>query len=534
MDGVSIVNGSTVVAVRCARVWVEAYVPFGNYRGVPNDNSGKTWVPLDPAFKETLIVPGEDILAAMGMNVTNFLRQYIANFSLTNSTPMESFQQTVQSWLVTNRPGTGISDIERRILPKTENLGLLPASLRLPRLTSGTPFTALADSDRYKVRFHLYNGGTTFINFTTNVSALVGHRFHITYVGSTSNDQAVIDSRGGIFFTPPQLIRVRPVLLIDDVPVATSVNSIGAGYRHSSDMHFIQPTGANNVQPVVANDIIAGNSQAIGFDSYLDVNDFFLSGGLGSTNAFHEMLYTTAVDYLGKVDRGMEKAERLLRAVSVQDISEAIVESSVSVTYSFSGVPQSFEWTGLIVDADRRIIGPFAVDGNNAKTVPYMLLTGYEGSAMEHRIYEETYDSRAVSTIRALHISASQGIPICYITNTIASACPGFSHSSSVLSAVNTALSRGHVVIMPARSMTYGEWSGTGYIDLNPQTGAAGYIIAGGISGDVQAAGGAIVDCSGPSGPRASRGLGTWRPRSSIRPTIRPTRVRCFQVTTIP
>ena len=37
MEGVNIVSGTNVLAIRCTRVWVEAYVPYGNYRGVPND-----------------------------------------------------------------------------------------------------------------------------------------------------------------------------------------------------------------------------------------------------------------------------------------------------------------------------------------------------------------------------------------------------------------------------------------------------------------------------------------------------------------
>ncbi|MEI7989398.1 MAG: hypothetical protein WCI88_10175, partial [Chloroflexota bacterium] len=62
-------------------------------------------------------------------------------------------------------------------------------------------------------------------------------------------------------------------------------------------------------------------------------------------------------------------------------------------------------------------------------------------------------------------------------------------------------LASGHVVIIPTKSMIYGKWSGTGYIDMDPTTGAAGYIISGGISGSQTAAGGAIVDWLWPIFP---------------------------------
>jgi hypothetical protein len=51
------------------------------------------------------------------------------------------------------------------------------------------------------------------------------------------------------------------------------------------------------------------------------------------------------------------------------------------------------------------------------------------------------------------------------------------------------------VVTIPEAPITVALWSGTGYIDMDPVSGAAGYIISGGISGDVQVnAGGATVD----------------------------------------
>jgi len=51
LDGLNIISGTNVLAIRCTRVWVEAYVPYGNYRGVPNDDTAKTWIPLDPALR---------------------------------------------------------------------------------------------------------------------------------------------------------------------------------------------------------------------------------------------------------------------------------------------------------------------------------------------------------------------------------------------------------------------------------------------------------------------------------------------------
>lgn len=497
LDGLTLTNQSgAVAAIRCTRVWVEAYVPFANYRGVPNDDTGKTWIPLDPAFKETVITPGQDILAAMGYNNETFLANYISTYN--SNSPIQLLTTNIQAFLNTNQPGKQVADIERKIATQTLYLGLLPASLPGSVLTTPIAFPSLDATNRFKIRFNLYRGATTFIDFTTNLSDLAGHQVTINYIGATTNDQTIIDTNGGIYSIPAALVssvHVKPLLKVDGNVVAASVNSVGLGYVHTSDMYFTQPVGEQNVQPLVRNDITAGNSQALAFDTFMDVPSLFLSGTNAAPDALLiTLLQTTALDYLSRVDRGEEAADRLLRTVHTVDVSEAIVESSVAVTYSYAGVPQSFAWTGLTVDADRRIVGPFAANGDTAKQFPFMLLSGYDGSFMESDVFEDMYDQKAVSTVRILQLARDQGIPTCYITNSISSGCPGFSHSTDVRDAVNNLLGRGHIVIIPRSDIIVSNWAGTGYIDLDPVTGAAAYIISGGQSGSLSANGGATVD----------------------------------------
>lgn len=383
LDGVAIVDGSNVVAIRSTHVWVEAYVPYSNYRGIPNDITGKTWVPLDPSFKGYDITPGEDVLTPMGFNVDSFIASYISTVSVPD--PLQKLELDIQAHLDATSPGKTVADIERKRRPAPQRLGLLPASLPFGVRSIGDRLSGLEAAKRYKVRFHLYSGGTDFIDHTLDLPALAGKRLTIEYIGATPTDQVTIDSFGGIYETPPNLVDVKPVLELDGVPIATSSNAIGMGYTHSSDMQFIQPAGDSNVQPFVQNEIIAGNGQAIGFDTFLDVHDDFLGGGtpFPPEDFLEGILQTTANDYLSRVDRGLEKAERLMRVVTTQDVSEAIVENAISVSYSF-GIPVTFEWTGLIVDADRRIIGTFDVDGDGSQDLPYMKLTGIHGSLMEN------------------------------------------------------------------------------------------------------------------------------------------------------
>lgn len=495
LDGVAVVSGPNVVAVRFTHVWVEAYVPYANYRGVPNGTQEKLWVPLDPSLKQSEIEPGQDVLTPLGFDIDAYLADYISTFHAPS--PIEKLVSDVQAYLDASAPGTTVADVERTSSIAARSLGILPMSLPARQLAVASRFAALEAAKRYKVRFRLYNGATTFIDYTADLPAMITKRVTIEYVGATPADQTTIDSFGTIYNTPPNLVNVKPILKLDGTAVATSANAIGMGRTHSSDMHFTQPTGASNVQPLVQNQIIAGNGQAIAFDTFLDVRDaFFTGGGFTVDNTLESVLHSTAVDYLDRVDRGQERAERLMQMVTIQDVSEAIVENSIAVSLSF-GTPVSFEWTGLTVDADRRIIGPFHVGGNDAKSRPYMILTGMDGSIMENRVFEDLFDQEAVSTIKILELASDAGIPICTIDSSIAADCPGITQPTSILSAINTALAAGHVVTIPRAPITVGQWSGTGYIDMQ-SSGAAGYIISGGISsGGRMAAGGATVDSWG-------------------------------------
>lgn len=492
LDGITVVNGPEVVAIRCTHVWIEAYVPYSNYRGIANDASGEAWIPLDPSYKSHAVHQGENVLEAMGFDTNAFLADYIS--TLHAESPIEKLQRDVQTWLNSNRPGQTVADVERTSAITPLALGILPASSPYQVLAISDQINELESAQRYRIRFHLYSGGTHFIDHTISLPELITKRLTIDYIGATANDQATIDSYGGVYQTPPNLVSVRARLKLDGAAVVTSANASGMGYSHTWDMEFFQPAGDNNVQPVVSNTITAGNGQAIAFDTFLDVPRGFVGGDSASPGSLLDAtLHDTAAAYLSRVARGQEAASRLMRMATILDVSEAIVENAVKVTYSF-GTPVTFEWTGMIVDADRRIVGPFAVDGNPAKSVPYMKITGYDASNMENRVFEDLYGQEAVSTIKILELANDAGIGVCTITNNIAAQCPGFSQPAAVTNAVNSALAQGHHVIIPKTGMTISLWSGTGYIDLTPSTGAAGYIISGGISNHVSIAGGATVD----------------------------------------
>ena len=104
-----------------------------------------------------------------------------------------------------------------------------------------------------------------------------------------------------------------------------------------------------------------------------------------------------------------------------------------------------------------------------------MKLTGGHGSLMENRVFEEIFEQNAVSTIKILQTASDSGVGICTITTSVYGDCPGITQPPSVIGALNSALTQGHVITIPEDPITVSLWSGTGYIDMDPATGAAGF-----------------------------------------------------------
>jgi hypothetical protein len=114
-----------VAAVKMARVWAEAYVPYVNYRGAPIDAQGKTWVPLDPVFKELAPPTGIDVVDELPLDPDALADEYLA--APQTKTPLEFARQRVTEQLA-GQGKTYDSAVNHRT-PLVADLGILPNTL---------------------------------------------------------------------------------------------------------------------------------------------------------------------------------------------------------------------------------------------------------------------------------------------------------------------------------------------------------------------------------------------------------------------
>jgi len=477
-----------VVAVRARRIWVEAFVARGF--GSP------AWVPLDPALKGSDASDlGLDIPEEMGLDPRAFMEEYFdpASPSVTlprPETPVELLEQDVADYLAVNHPGVTLDDVMRTRAIAKETLGILPASLPYTVRSRIGEFSAIPAARRYQIRFHLYRGATNLIDQTVNLPEVAGRKITISYVGATAADQATIDSYNGLLFTPPNLIAIRPLLKVGGQVAATGAAAVGAGVTHNSDMHFLAPVNGSglptNVVPAIFNTITAGELEAIGLSVHGATNPLALPADPNDVEGFiGQERFAKAMGYLDRTLLADDELGSLMHARVVHDVDDAIVKDDIVVAKDGSGNPIDWEWRGLTVDADRSIIGVWKVDeyqgGCGGEGRDLLVLGGAEGSLNESRLFEDDYSQEAVSTIKILQLASDQGITVYKRWSTLP--LPANTLPSSVRTALQNAILAGHEVTFPAASITHLNWTGAGYIDMDPCNGAAGYIIAGGLNG---------------------------------------------------
>jgi hypothetical protein len=478
------------VAVRARRVWVEALVPRGFGDAV--------WVPLDPAFRQVEVAPGFDVLEEMGLDARGFVEDYFdpADPGVALPRPetiVELLKQDVGDYLDTYYPGMAVADVVRTQESIPEMLEILPASLPYTVRSRDGSFAEIPADRRYQIRFHLYDGATTLIDHTLDLPAVAGSRLSIDYVGATPADQAILDANGGIYATPPWQVSLKPVLRVDGSDVAVGAAGVGMGRLHSSDLHFLAPVNGSglpqNVVPAIFNVNLTGAAQVVG----LAVDG--LSEGMldpppaDDTEGLASLRHDVALDYLASVRNDTRELAHLMHDFVTTDVADAIVENVVRVTYDIFGTPLTFDWVGLRVDADRSVLGIWPVDrldppGGEPRDL--LVLAGAEGSLLESLIYERSFGQDSVSTIKILELAADAGVTIYKRWATLP--LPANTQPSSVRASLQNAILAGHDVTFPASPMTFGapatgQWTGTGWIDMDPADGAAGYLISGNNNG---------------------------------------------------
>ena len=504
-----------VVAVRLEHVWVEAYVPYTDYRGAGNQSGESLWIPLDVSFKEMNHLEGIDLTSLEDYvnNESNFITSdseiYGVNLGQI-STSIDQQNSAFTKYILEN--GYGESTREeifggREIV--YEDLGYLPLTLPYQVLEKIDSFSdiplELTDSILFSLvgnsTYELEFNGSKSINKKLYTPDLYGKRVVLAYTPASEADGAILEQYGGIFKTPAYLLKLKPQLLVDGEVVAEG-SVCNAGYRQKYTISIHSGSSHKN-DSKVENSVAAGGIYCIALDygtisagelenlsDNMDaLKEIVSEDNMYTDMAMGEMLNSVAKAYFAQLDMFNAVLEGQNNVTSTRDLSIGIVGFNINVIYTFNR-PAELNEGGIFLDIGHDVHSVVSNENDNDNEKTYMLQAGIFASAMEHGILEQVTGVESVSTIKILEYATENNIPIHAISKeNISSEISTLNISEQLKQEISSSVNAGKVVIIPEREIEINQWSGNGYMVLDPNTFACGYMISGGLAGGAMTAG---------------------------------------------
>jgi len=469
-------------------IWVEAF-------------DGHNWRLMDPSFKTYVYTEGTGINISEE-DIVNFAEAAVIYDGNTISVDQEltaSFLET-QISLLENTTGNLTTDelLGKREILITEKNNLPPYLARgiIGDRKPAEEFSEMPENMRIKVKV-IMPGGSEYI---TSLSMIAGKRASLVYIPATDTDQLILDYYGGIYNVPfPSLIvQMKPVLQVDGETVATGTSTGLALSNQSVQIGFLRP-GTTGEWEFTNKPLTAGNryniciaTQKTSQDEMKRLSEIAqeeITGLPGDAPMTDDMidnsLYLSGMLYFSMVDVLSDYASKSLDVVPVGHISMGYLCNEIKPV-GFFGIIWSIARGGAHIDVVRSVKCPTSVTRNSDAEISWMRMCGLIGTNMEHAMFEMLYGIDSVSTGRIFHEASTQGIPIHIldVPETLEADLAVISANSVVKEHIRTYVNAGYTAMIPQRGITLGSWSGQGWIVMNEETGAAGYMICGGLHGE--------------------------------------------------
>lgn len=497
-----------ITAVRMEHVWTEAYVPYTDYRGAGNNSGKSMWIPLDPSFKEMRYEDGVKLdQAAEYVNdpaniITADTEVFGENIgSLADADPENS---ALIKYMLEN--GYGEATMTEAFGGRTivtEDLGYLPLTLPYGTYSSKDTFDDVPASLTDTLSFRLYGNsafgrdysGSDSINYTFYAPDVYGKRIVLNYVPASETDEKVLEEYGNIFSAPAYLLKLKPQLVIDGNVVAEG-NVVGAGYMQKYNIHIHNGSPRTNDSDV-SNNVTAGGMYCIAMDyghiassvleasaNYIDAMKTTVSEeNIYDEAVMGEMLHAIAMSYFGQLDIYNSVLAGQKDVTDLRDLSIGIVGFGANTVYTFER-PSEINEGGFFLDIGHDVHSTISNTNTSTAEKEYMLQSGIYASAMEHGILEQVTGVESVSTIKSLQYAAENDIPMHIIVKeNLDEELAAIRVSQQVKQDIRSAVNSGKLIVIPEEEMSINQWNGVGYMVLDTDTYACGYMISGGLSG---------------------------------------------------
>jgi hypothetical protein len=486
-----LVEAGKVKVVRLEHVWVEAWVDMIPSMGAKHV-TGDSWTPMDGSFKEYEYSAWTNMTTAVPFDQVVYLS------SVKEYAPIEHYQNKIQDYLDTN-VNSSVEDPEVTVATiKTygqiieRKFSILPGTLSNKIVTSPVRSSSLPSGYSYSISFSISDPDAFNVaSKSFSLLELSGERITISYLPASSTDEQLLNEYGGrILDVPAYLMYVKPVLKVGG-QVEITGGPVVLGSDQAIALQINKPQGNSDR---VNKAIVAGGYFAISLNMQ-GINEAALSnrsgplynnikaGSTGLDGLTGEYLSSLAYTYFMANDKRFASAARIYDMNITRMPSEGIVSLPLIPSYVFS-VPASVSPGGIEIDVALENKAVVARDGNKARRIEFLKLTGLESSFHEHELFEKILDISSVSAIKALQRAAVDGIPIHNVTSSNASQIiPVLQVEANIVNDVLNAVNAGMEVTLPERNVQIGDWDGIGYIVWDSKSGSGAYMISGGLAG---------------------------------------------------
>ena len=485
--------------------YVEAYIPYGYSRGLDEADGGDSqWIAMEPTVNLYTYSKPLDIVGGMkseGFVIENFYDDYLNLDYDIGTEPLDAFKEEVEDYLASSTD-YAYEDAIMTVYPSGQTLSFVPGSLPFEIATDLNTYDFMPAALRHTVDFTVKDtSNTVVLTHTAYLSDIANKELLVTYNAATGGDQTTIDMFDTIYdVVPLSIVAVKPVIKVNGDVVAAATATSTLGYSQKYEMEFTAPTRdlgeavGSEVINTYEKSILTGNTDAIALNTDRVTPPELRPIEDVESNSYlsEKILYRTVLTYLEDTQITHQELAALTGGDFTHRVTKASINNGVNVTYS-SGVPYSFDWVGLRIDAYSNVayFNRFS-DTITTNRKEFIGIFGLQASQDESDIFEEQFDVESVATVKGLKMVADgefPGVTLEKITSANEGDIDGLNISTSTKTVFHTAVDNGRIVYTPSEPITYGEWEGLFYITIDFDGGDATYAIGEGLNGGYTACG---------------------------------------------
>ncbi len=502
--------------IQFEHIWIKAWGSFKTDTGQLTNQ----WLAMDPSFKQytytqNLISPfsvKENAITEL-MSTANIdeTQGWISNVNQNLLTQqLQTFTVEISTGLNATQPNATVAEIlgSKTIVKRSSNelFGNLPYT----NIISSTALLEISDSLRHKFKVELQDalGLNALVSIETNTVELAGKAMTLSFTPSSETEQQILfdyvtaNSNNGeiVGEFPVGLINVVAKIALDKNVISSGGNMI-LGEQLQTEMGFWSPLSGweTSLSP-----IIAGEYQAIGVDlqgvtskqlvtlqNQLQQTKANLESGQLDGITKHELtgdiLSTGITSYLSITRSQGELLAGMADIVSYRMPSYGTLSTTLNLNLIF-GVPSSVTSDGFTIDVDSLKNSSESATNCWNDWFEYNQRNGTIISVFEHMMPENLFTiadeiPSSVSAVKALALAEQQGQKIYTFDQSNAELMDSIQIDEIAMPEITTAINSGKLVTVHEQPLVIGQWSGSGYIITDPETGGGAYKIVGGANG---------------------------------------------------